>query len=336
MRRFWFGPVVAALFVLPQGRALAWNSVGHMAIARIAYGQLDRDAQARLAELLKAHPHYKTFLSAARPEGVAEPEWAVMRAATWPDWVRSKHAGIEPEPTTFNRPPDHYINLPFVKPEDKDRFDVDRMRRDLPRDNVLAALDRHAKVLGSQAKPEEKAVSLCWLLHLMGDLHQPLHAVALYSRDFPAGDRGGNQVGVTSDKGAVRLHAYWDDLMGDDPPADYDKRDNVEYQTQLLKRVTEAVERLRDPQYARDRFAEQLKKTKFAEWAEESFELAKTAGYLNGELKFAVIPFSGPVPADAPKLSEDYDKKAHEVGHRRVALAGHRTADRLKEWFGKP
>jgi hypothetical protein len=259
-----------------------------------------------------------------------------MRAAIWPDWVRSNHPGTEPEATAYNRPPDHYINLPLIKPADKDRFNETKLRDGLPKDNILAALERHAKVIGSDAKAAEKAVSLCWLLHLMGDLHQPLHAVSFYSRDFPEGDRGGNQVGVTTDKGAMRLHAYWDDLMGSDPPADYDKRDNVEYQTQMFKLVQEATERLRDPQYGREKFAEQLGKTKFADWAEESRELAKTAGYENGDLKFAVIAFSAPVPKEAPKLSADYDKKAHEVGHRRVALASHRMADRLKELLAKP
>src|SRR5262249_45941639 len=155
--------------------------VGHMASAKIAYDQMDRDLQARVVGLLKAHPHYTTFLIAARPEGVAEPEWAVMRAATWPDWVRSRKPGVEPDPTTFNRPADHYTTRRHTKPADKDQFAADRLRRELPKDNALAALDRHAKVLASDAKDEEKAISLCWLFHLIGDLHQPLHAVGFYS-----------------------------------------------------------------------------------------------------------------------------------------------------------
>jgi hypothetical protein len=341
MRGLWIGFITTALLLLPQARALAWNSVGHMAVAKIAYDQMDRDLQARVVDLLKAHPHYATFLIAARPEGVAEPDWAVMRAATWPDWVRSQHAGVDPEPTTFNRPADHYINLPLVKPADKDQFDEARLRRDLPKDNVLTALDRHAKILASDAKAEEKAVSLCWLLHLIGDVHQPLHAVGFYSRDFPKGDQGGNLFGVTIAGEGYRLHTYWDDLMGQDPPAPFDQRDNVEYQTKVLKLVKDATERLRDPQYGRDKFADRLGKTKFTDWADESFDLAKTVGYCNGELKNmppgALPPYPTAVPrSDEAKAPADYDEQAHKVAHQRVALAGYRMADRLKELLARP
>ncbi len=291
------------------------------------------DTRDRADKLLQAHPHYKSFLIAARPDGVPEREWAFLRASVWPDWVRSRFPGILPEPNTFNSPAEHYVNLPFVKPADKDQFDEARLRRDVPRENVLASLERRAALTGSDA---ERAINLCWVLHLVGDLHQPLHAVALYSRDFPKGDRGGNLMGVSTAAGRVNLHAYWDDLMGQDPPGAYAERDNVEYQTQLFKKVREAGELLRDPQYAREKFADQLRKTRFADWADESFELAKEVAYSNGELKFAVIPPGGVSPPEAPKLSEEYEKKAQEVGRRRVALAGYRLADRLKESLAKP
>jgi hypothetical protein len=333
MRWFCFVLAAAAVALLPRA-AGAWNAVGHMAISRIAYGQLDRDAQARVDRILQAHPHYKSFLTAARPDGVALGEWAFLRASIWPDWVRSKFPAIVPEPNTFNSPPEHYINLPFVKPADRDQFDEEALRRGLPAENVLTSLERRSGLPGSEA---EKAIHLCWLLHLVGDLHQPLHAVSFYSKEFPKGDRGGNQVGVrTPDGRPYNLHAYWDDLMGHDPPGAYTERDNVEYQTQLFKKVCEAVELLRDPQYAREKFADELGKTKFTDWADESLALAKTVAYCNGELEFKVITFSGSPPADAPKLSEDYEKKAQEVGRRRVALAAHRLADRLKAVPARP
>ncbi len=43
---------------------MAWNSVGHLAIAKLAYDQLDEQDKAALFALLKAHPHYSTFLAA--------------------------------------------------------------------------------------------------------------------------------------------------------------------------------------------------------------------------------------------------------------------------------
>ena len=39
---------------------------------------------------------------------------------------------------------------------------------------------------------EEKAIYLTWLMHLVGDIHQPLHCAAVFSEQFPNGDKGGN------------------------------------------------------------------------------------------------------------------------------------------------
>ena len=65
--------------------ALAWNETGHMTVALIAYRQLSDSQKQKVAEILKAHPHYKLRLNADLPDGVNADEWAFLRAATWPD-----------------------------------------------------------------------------------------------------------------------------------------------------------------------------------------------------------------------------------------------------------
>src|SRR5438105_1365875 len=66
----------------------AWNGVGHMIVAKVAYGRLSADDQAALTEALEKHPHYAQYLAAERPDDVGIGEWAAMRAAVWPDWIR--------------------------------------------------------------------------------------------------------------------------------------------------------------------------------------------------------------------------------------------------------
>ena len=51
--------------------------------------------------------------------------------------------------------------------------------------------DQLAKVKARDEDPEERAVAMCWVFHLIGDAHQPLHVTQLYSTQFPKGDRGG-------------------------------------------------------------------------------------------------------------------------------------------------
>ncbi len=62
----------------------------------------------------------------------------------------------------------------------------------------------------------EKAVALCWVFHLVGDVHQPLHAVSVFSALYPEGDRGGTRFYVRVGPGSatVSLHYLWDNALG--------------------------------------------------------------------------------------------------------------------------
>src|SRR5690349_9220075 len=93
MHRF-FGAVVCVCAILAFAvPARAWNYTGHMTVALIAYRQLDQAQQAQIGKILKSHPHYKRFLLGDRPADVSEGEWAFLRAAIWPDWVRPAAPG---------------------------------------------------------------------------------------------------------------------------------------------------------------------------------------------------------------------------------------------------
>lgn len=48
-----------------------------------------------------------------------------------------------------------------------------------------------------------------FLVHLVGDIHQPLHSVSLWNHQFPNGDQGGNRF-IVSFQNMTNLHAVWD------------------------------------------------------------------------------------------------------------------------------
>src|SRR5262249_14358538 len=121
--------------------------------------------------------------------------------------------------------------------------------------HAIAALKQAMDTLRSNADDADKAVALCWLLHLVGDLHQPLHASALIARaeslpkpdfdpppapfDPPEGDAGGNRLAIklkATNANAEVLHAYWDALVFQDVP----KFSKVEAKVQDM---------LKDPKY---------------------------------------------------------------------------------------
>src|SRR5262249_19095439 len=127
--------------------------------------------------------------------------------ATWPDWVRSHHKAKYHEPTW------HYINYPFMPPGSS--MDPAEHQPPSGEENVVRQLDFAAKKVKNGTQ-EDQAVYLCWVLHLGGDIHQPLHTSALFSKDFPDGDRGGNLAYVVLHDGAskTKLHPMWDGLLG--------------------------------------------------------------------------------------------------------------------------
>ena len=99
----------------------------------------------------------------------------------------------------------HYINLPY-SPGGQEV-------RPTPIQNILTAYAENVRIAQGNSSPAEKAVALCWLFHLVGDVHQPLHTVALFTPAYPEGDRGGNLAfaRVRAGGAILNLHQLWVD-----------------------------------------------------------------------------------------------------------------------------
>src|SRR5262249_26164324 len=129
----------------------------------------------------------------------------------------------------------HFVNLPLIHPDSEGQFDVTAIRKSIllpeldekgePR-HALAAIKQSLKTLSSpDSQAADKAVALCWLLHLTGECSQPLHCSALIWDKMkfrpPHGDEGGNLVAIRaneSDNDSLVLHAYWDARVFNDEP----------------------------------------------------------------------------------------------------------------------
>ncbi len=286
----------------------AWNDKGHMVVSRLAWSKLSDGERARVIEILRRHPHYGEYLAADRPEGFEEDEWAFLRAATWADWVRSHHKD------DYNHSTWHYIDYPFVPPGS----DIDPKDHQPPADeeNVVKQLSVcMAKI--KKGNDEERAVYMCWLFHLVGDLHQPLHSTSMFSKQFPDGDRGGNLAEFRVTGGRVKLHPFWDGLLGNDVSA-----------SSIGKSVKEIEDLLKDKP---DLIKDDLTANKsFEEWAKESFAAAKKNCYLNGELK-VVNTAERTKEKDLPQAPENYAKSCGHIARIQIAKAGQRLADSIRD-----
>lgn len=314
--------MLAFLFCTPlMGTARAWNSAGHMTVALLAYRQLSDGAKLKVAEILRRHPHYDLYLSKHQPAGVTLEEWVFLRAATWPDFVRPPHPH---DIVKYHKGEWHFIDLPFVP----DRLENASLREsDLqPQgETALSALkDCLAKLKVESTSPEDRAVCLCWVLHLLGDIHQPLHCSKLYSAQFPLpqGDRGGNFFFVPNRRNAPNLHHYWDELLGKD-----------EHYSAVDLTATDLQHAAR---FSRNNLPE-LQKLEIEDWIKESHTYAVNLAYRRGRLaglNLNVDPHHH--SEDVAPLTIDYERSAEEAARRRGALAGHRLADQLKAAFGGP
>jgi hypothetical protein len=277
--------------------AIAWSDLK----------QANATALARVVELLKVHPHFPTKWTTEITKPFVPPEerdlYLFMLAARWPDDIRGTQR--------YDRPPWHYINHPFLPAGGPTVPPVDPTA-----EHIRSAFAMNRAILQSAAPSSERAIALCWLFHLIGDVHQPLHTVTLLTTQFPApqGDRGGTRffIRVRPDRSTISLHEFWDDLV----------LGSTRFQT---ARNTATELRLR-PAHARDQLAE-LAQAQFEQWEQESFALAKEHVYRNGTLQGSTDENNGAV------LPADYAQAMKPLGERRVTLAGYRLSDMLRQLF---
>jgi len=234
-----------------------------------------------------------------------------MLAARWADDIRMQ-AKLQRE-TKW-----HYINFPFKpagEPEDIKPLAPDQ-------DNILSALAENRRIVKSQVSADQRAIALAWLFHLVGDVHQPLHTVQLFTREYPHGDRGGNEVCIRLAPGRapLDLHRLWDGLIT--------STNNV---GRLRNIATELLSK-----FSRVGLRELDQKQPDA-WAKESYEIAVKIAYENGNLRGTPKGQARDcrdVP-DADFISRGYPGIAKLIADRRVYLAGYRMAELLERITGE-
>ena len=114
------------------------------------------------------------------------------QAATWPDLIREAKSVVTREDVTkYHRGVWHYIDMPiFLNDVERQQLEhqvKQNLSREIPSDpddptmNVIQAEKVAAKTVGdASADKGDRSVSLCWLFHLVGDAHQPLHSSAIH------------------------------------------------------------------------------------------------------------------------------------------------------------
>jgi hypothetical protein len=269
-----FVTAAAAAIALIPSPALAWGKTGHRVVAAIADAQLSGLARAHIKEIL----------------GSAE---SLDEAANWPDEMRSA-------PTQFwqkTATPWHYVTLNGVL------YDHAPSEGD-----ALEALQRYTATLRDpNASLADKQLALRFVVHLVGDLHQPLHVGKCC-------DKGGNEVKVKWFGRDLTLHSVWDSALVDEEQLSFTEM------TAKLQRHTSSDEIIAwwdiNPR----------------DWISESAQIRETL-YPATPPKSAKVKKGEPA---VPELSYAYVYKFTPVMEQRLKQAGVRLAAYLNAVFAEP
>jgi hypothetical protein len=288
-----------------------------MTVAAAAWKDLTPEARAKASALLRLNPDYSNWIRGASPADTDTV--AFVRAATWPDQIRSTYQEDGSSPP--HRPTDaqnigfsdclkhrywHFKDIPFS-------LDGTALE-DAEDPNALTQIRMFSAAIAEPTTPDEvKSYDLAWLLHLVGDVHQPLHATSRFTSQSPHGDHGGNSVVLCQQRGRPcpprynSLHAFWDDAIGNsDAPSSALKM-------ACLKPSSRGAHCLPDAS------SEALAVEDPGTWVLESFELARKVVY-----KRPIGPGKGPY-----FITARYKSKAGSTAETQIAVAGARLAKLL-------
>jgi len=209
-------------------------------------------------------------------------------------------------------------------------------RKGRPAGQALEALALNDAMLANpESTPAERALGLCWVLHIVGDIHEPMHVSDLFSKDFPTGNAAATTSYVMDPvtESPIPLHVLWDSNVLRTPTlAEVDRNAKA-----LVKK------------YPRSAFPE-LKAhpvgdpDAFREWARGSHQIAVDWAYdletlpdpnkdqpaeklVQNMINFILNGVS-PVK-EAPPLPAGYWERLQSTSERQLTLAGYRIADLL-------
>lgn len=260
--------------------AYAWNEVGHKVIANIAYQHLEPDVRKKVdqmvCDLATEYPYIKQFI----------------QIAPWADTLRSQKIDIY---THW-----HYINTPFS--------DDGTPLKDLnDTDNLIWAIQRIEPVMKyTNANTYEHARFLAFLVHIVGDSHQPLHTVSRISAAHPDGDEGGNFFYIKGWSHRYRhqisnLHQLWDGGVGL-----FDVDATPENINALTTRIT--------TDYPESAFGDKVNDLDPKDWIQEGLKLSESQVYRTSENQ---------------PITPMYREVGQRTVEERTALAGYRLANLL-------
>lgn len=261
--------------------AFAWGPTGHRTVGEIAEGKLKSSTRKKVKKILKGK--------------------SLAQVSTWSDEIRS-------EPETYRHTFRwHYTDFP----KDMDKLDETKSSGQL-----LTSIKEQIKVLkNKKSTDDQKEFALKFLVHLVGDLHMPLHV-------GNGKDRGGNWCHVTFHNQEMNLHHLWDEGM-----IDFSKLSFIE----MSRFVQEGVS---------DKKMKSYTKGKVSDWANETKEIrdsvypAEVIAAQKKQKESGLLSYCDPTESNVkknakPQLGYEYSYQFMPVLEKQLLKGGLRLAEIL-------
>jgi hypothetical protein len=207
MRRLGLGLMMGSVgLALGCGPSFGWGNDGHEIVALVAESILKKESPDALAQVRALLKKDKDDLT----------DRDIASRATWADAFRES----SPEARNATRQW-HFVDIDFQKADmEAACFGNPRVEglpsEGAPDDCVVNKIEEFKAALANSEMPvKERILALKFLLHFVGDVHQPLHAITRVDPDTNQDDHGGNCVGILRGHATVpvRLHSYWDTTL---------------------------------------------------------------------------------------------------------------------------
>jgi hypothetical protein len=302
------------LVVSFQDSAMAWDADGHQLIAAMAYSRLNPKAQKAVTDL-------------AREIQTPGQPYDAVTVACWMDDLRKNDPTLPCHGLFLSW---HFIDLGIEAGDPEPSWEPGDDNE--THGNVVQALKRALVVLkgGSDPYVKTRAMACAMVMHLVGDIHQPLHAATHY---FMSGgvlrhDAGGNREEVANrplDDPKFNLHAFWDsawrasfDEASGNVILDERYQDRGAHDPKVVQPLADILARQAPPP------GTDLE-TSIDSWARESNQLARD---------FVYREITATESRKYCRLSSGYVARANAMARQRMVLAACRLAVLLNETLG--
>ncbi len=297
---------VFALFAHPL-YLTAWNETGHQVTAAIAWENMTETTRQKVTEIMLQAPEDSDLLTFFDENDELGAKKYFMSAAYWPDVVRDRDKRDRWQ--KYHMGTWHYIGT-YWKQTDNGPVETTGLLED---ENVVERLEYFRTTLPDPDVPaSEKAVQIAWVLHLVGDIHMPLHNTSRVTEETPDGDRGGNSFDL-GEGWPWNLHAFWDSIIDIAEP----KADSVDSFDYYISKAND-ISKL----HPRSDFEEraQVKIQDAEAWNREGRDITMQSVYL-------------PYLKQGEKPPARYTDNAYNIARQRLALSGYRMAEYLNQIF---